>query len=121
MGRLFVICPDCGTPINPDGMADRNELVCPQCHKDAYKMGLAPTQRPDGSVLWDSIPDYWTRNETIKQLRANGKVYPITYPDNLDKIFAVLRKRPGINQNMNPGETLADLVKENAAYGIKEA
>ena len=33
----------------------------------------------------------------------------------------VLRMRRLENMNMNPGETLDDLRKENAAHGIKEA
>lgn len=42
--------------------------------------------------------------------------YPVDFPDDVDAIEAALGERPGeLNRNWEPGETVQDLIAENAA------
>lgn len=53
--------------------------------------------------------------------RARGKWLKIEWPTDVEQIEAALERRPDANRNWIPGESGADLLRDNALHGLVSA
>ena len=67
--------------------------------------------------VWFQTPS-WFFCLSCRNEKAGGKWLPINVPTNYQKIEKLLSIRPRQNQNWEPGETLAQIKRENKEYGI---
>jgi hypothetical protein len=70
-----------------------------------------------GGVVWLDDPVIWC---PLCSNRATGRKWrPVALPAEREAIEAVLSVRPEENRNWVPGETVDDLLVENAAHGLE--
>jgi hypothetical protein len=115
-GRWIVMCPDdpSGThamQVNPDS---DTTVICAGCYPDIR--ATAMQQGDDG--LFRPVPDVAKQQAAQDQAAADGHVYTINYPDNMQDILAAVQYRPTQNMNWLPGESLDFMKAENAFHGV---
>lgn len=109
---------DC--PIHGEGVAELvkpgQDFICSRCYPGIHAQTRVP--HPQNNALRISVPDIAAREEAIKLAEAEGHVYQVVFPKEMEQIMAIVRLRPLRNMNWRPGQSLADLRRENEEYGV---
>jgi hypothetical protein len=115
-GRWIADCPDC---LGAENVSPGEKFICgnefPNKHAHLYKK--VKTKKGDRYIRG---PDIAKRKRAAADAAAQGKRYSVVWPKDAEEIVQVLRMRPTENMNWEPGETLADLRRENEEHGIPE-
>jgi len=89
--------------------------VCSKCYPGV--LGATSVEIRKGVFVPGT--DLNIRKRTVELAIADGRAYELVFPNDHEKIMKELRKRNRENMNFIPGETLADIVAENKAHGVK--
>lgn len=111
-GRWMINCPRCGAPHVVFG----ETVVCAQCWPQLFATKFE-TDRFGALV---QVPHVDLIRETQMQAIAAGECYEPVYPDERHEIERILRGRQIPNMNWMPGETVQQLLDENAAHGVED-
>lgn len=110
---------DC--PIHGEGVAEMVEpgkdFICSRCYPGVHAQKRIA--HPQDLAQRISVPDLETREAEIKRAEADGHIYQVIFPPDVQKIMAIVRMRPLGNMNWRPGMTLDDLRNENKENGVK--
>lgn len=120
-GRWIADCPDC--PNSAEDVKPGDEFLCGTEFPHKHATLFQKIQVQHGKKLADryaKVPDAIAREQAWARGIVLGRVYKVVFPRNKKDIERVLRMRPVKNQNWSPGETLADLQRENKEHGIPE-
>lgn len=117
-GRWIALCPNCAAQGVTSAVHVRpgDLFVCPEEHEDLLAITYIPNQKKAGA--FNAVPDEAKREEARQTAIRQGSAYEIIFPADKAKIEAVLRARPVTARNWHEGETVADLIAENAERGI---
>jgi hypothetical protein len=89
--------------------------VCSKCYPEVLGATMVEVRKN----VFVPGTDLNIRIATIEKADKEGRAYEIVFPKDKDKIMKELRKRDKANMNWLPGESLADIVKENKKHGVK--
>ena len=78
----------------------------------------APGDPAPGMLCWLDVPLMWCVRCRNADAGHRWRPYLLPSPDERAAIDAVLEPRAIVNRNWLPGETVADLLRENAAHGL---
>ena len=121
MSEWIWACPVCNdvpydgsfVPV-ADKAAEGHPGICSKCYPEI--LGAATVEiKPE--VFIPGI-DNNLKRRAFEMAESKGEVYDIVFPKDKSLIMEILRKRQRVNMNWIPGETLADLERENTEHGV---
>ena len=89
-------------------------FICSKCNTGLHAM---MPMKFNNAII--QTADLATRQRAIEMAAENGLVYEVVFPQKKEKIMLELRKRPPQNMNWHPGETVADLRRQNKNHKVK--
>ena len=113
-------CPECNAHLPEfdgtdtrvaEGVKPGEPFICSKCNPGLHAM--MPVKFNNNVI---NVADFNLRQRAIEMAAEKGQVFEVVFPEEKEAIMSELRKRPPQNMNWHPGETVANLKRQNKKH-----